>query len=107
MSTIYAYDNSDFEEIVLYKNAQNVVLNLVGHTSVIKVSKYYGSAVTVTINGTIQAPSTNGIFKYNATASQLATLEYGTNVYTRYLYDSLGKTVSVINGSFILIPTVV
>lgn len=106
MSTIYAYDNSDFEEIVLYKNAQGAVMNLTGHTSVIKASKYYGSAVTLTINGTIQSPATNGIIKYNATALQLAVLEYGTNVYTRYLYDSLGKTVSVVNGSFVIIPTV-
>jgi hypothetical protein len=106
MSTIYAYDNSNFEEIVLYKNAQGVAMNLTGHTSIIKVTKYYGSSVVVTINGTIQAPSTNGIFKYNATAIQIAALDYGTNVYTRYLYDSLGNTVSVVNGSFVLIPTV-
>lgn len=107
MSTIYAYDNSDFALTVIHTNSLGTAINITGHTSVIKVTKFYGSSVVVSIPGVIQTPASSGTMKYSATALQLSVLEYGTNVYTRYLYDSLGNTVSVVNGSFILIPTVV
>lgn len=107
MNTIYANTKEDFEERALFQNSNGTAMDLTGgYTSTMKVAKYYNSTPIVTITGVPETPETTGIVKYTATALQMSALSYGTHVYTRYLYDPTGKTVSVVTGSFVILPTV-
>lgn len=106
MKTLYLHVGEPFEERVMYKDDDDLPLNVTGHTSQIKIAKYFGDTSPVVVAGTIEAPATNGIFKYTANASAFAGLKFGTHVYTRYLYNSSGAVVSIVNGQLSLIPTV-
>lgn len=106
-NTIYANTKEDFEERALFQDFNGVTMDLTGtYTANMKVAKYYNSTPIVTITGAVETPATSGIVKYTATASQMSVLGYGTHVYTRYLYDSTGKAISVVSGSFVIVPTV-
>lgn len=107
MTTIYAIAKENFEERALFQNPNGTTMDLTGaYTSVMKVAKYYDSTPIVTISGAIESPATGGIVKYTATPMQMSALGFGTHVYTRYLYDPTGKTVSVVSGNFVIIPSV-
>ena len=107
MTTLYAYKGKDFTENAIYLNANGTPMNVTGLTSQIKIAKYFNSTEdNLTISGAIVSPATSGTFLYTTTKELLSALNYGTHVYSRYLYDSLGKTMSVVNGNFIIIPTV-
>lgn len=105
-NTIYAVTTDEFFERVQYTNADGTVKDLTGHTSRIKVTKYYGSSLAITIQGVVEAPAVNGIVKYEAPSAIWAATEYGAHVYSRYLYDATNKVVDVVNGELILIPAV-
>lgn len=106
MKTLYLHISEPFEERVMYKDDDNLPLNVTGHTSQIKIAKYFGDTSPIVVAGTIETPATNGIFKYSAAASAFTNLKFGTHVYTRYLYNSTGAVVSIVNGQLSLIPTV-
>lgn len=106
MKTLYLHVGEPFSERVMYKDDDDLPLNVTGHTSQIKIAKYFGDTTPIVVNGTILAPATNGIFNYAANASEFANLKFGTHVYTRYLYNSSNAVVSIVNGQLSLIPTV-
>jgi uncharacterized membrane protein len=107
MTTLYATRTESFEERALFENADGTPKDLTGtFTSFIRVAKYYNTTPIVTISGTIDTPATLGTIKYTATALQMSALDYGSHVYTRYLYDVTGTAVSVVSGSFVIIPSV-
>lgn len=106
MKTLYLHVGEPFDERVMYKDDDNVTLNVTNHTSQIKIAKYFGDTAPIVVAGTIETPATNGIFRYTAAASVFAGLKFGTHVYTRYLYNSTGAVVSIVNGQISLIPTV-
>ena len=105
-NTIYTINKDEFFEQVLYKNLDGSVKDLTGHTSLIRVTKYYGSANTISINGTIELPATSGIVRYNAPFTIWNNVDAGAYVYSRHLYDNLDKVVDVVSGDLILIPAV-
>lgn len=107
MTTLYAYQGKNFTENAVFLNDSGTPINVAGHTSYLKIAKYYGASEdTLTVNGTIVAPSTSGVFSYSATKENILTLQYGKHVYTRYLVDSLGNVVNVSSGDFVIIPSV-
>jgi hypothetical protein len=120
-TTLYHTANSVFLERALYENKDGTVKNVSGHTSFIKVGKYYGDGLSVTIPGAFFTDGTDGIFAYTVSADVLAVLGFGAHVYSRYLVEDTlppvepidpedeplpGKVVSVVSGSFIIIPAV-
>lgn len=105
-TTIYAVNKDEFFERVLYENPDGSVKDLTGHSSLIRVTKYYGSSNTISINGTVETPATNGIVKYEAPFTIWNNVTAGAYVYSRYLYDNTGKVVDVVSGDLILIPAV-
>ncbi len=105
-NTIYAVTTDEFFERIQYKNADGTVKDLTGHTSLTKITKYYGSNLAISIQGVVETPATDGIVKYEAAASIWSATEYGAHVYSRYLYDATNKVVDVVNGDLILIPAV-
>ena len=106
-ATIYTQLGKDFLERALFENEAGAPMDLTGgYTTEIKVAKFYGQTATVTIPGVIEIPETNGIAKYELDAVSMEVLGFGTFVYTRYLYDSLGNTSAVVSGSFVVVPSV-
>lgn len=105
-NTIYAINKDEFFERVLYENPDGSVKDITGHTSNIKVTKYFGSTQVITITGVIEAPATNGIVRYEAPIATWNNVIPGAYVYSRYLYDGTGKVVDVVTGDLILIPAV-
>jgi hypothetical protein len=108
MTTLYAYQGKDFEENAVFLNNNGTAFNVTNHTSYLKVAKYYNAdpTETITINGTIVPPATNGTFNYVLLKNSLLNLKSGNHVYTRYLLDSTGKVVTVDSGDFVVIPAV-
>ena len=107
-TTLYAYQGKDFEENALFLDEYGAVKNIEGHSSYIKVAKHYGADPEnkLTIPGQILPPASNGIFYYTLPKETILTLEYGSNVYTRYLINAFGEVVNVVSGEFIIIPSV-
>lgn len=105
-NTIYAINKDEFFERVLYENPDGSVKDITGHTSLIRITKYFGSSAVIIINGAIEAPATNGIMKYEAPISTWTNITPGAYVYSRYLYDADDKVVDVVTGDLILIPAV-
>jgi hypothetical protein len=121
MKILYHTANSDFKERTLYENKDGSVKNVTNHSSYIKVAKYYGATPSVTIPGVFFTDGEDGIFSYTGTSSSLSVLGTGAFVYSRYLVEDPeepevppeegeepvpGKIVSVVSGSFIIIPAV-
>jgi hypothetical protein len=107
-TTLYAYQGKNFEESAVFLNDLGAPLDVTGHTSYLKVAKSYGSdpANTLTINGVIVTPASNGVFYYTATKENILTLSSGTHVYTRYLLNSSNAVVNIVSGEFVIIPSV-
>lgn len=106
--TLYAYQGKDFTESAIFLNAQGLPINVLNHTSYIKVAKYYEApqASVITINGAAVTPTTLGIFEYAASKETILLLKHGSNVYTRYLLDEQNEVINVVSGEFIVIPSV-
>lgn len=105
-NTLYHTLGESFFERSLYENSDCTVKNVSGHTSYIKVAKYYESAAILTIPGALETNGTDGIFKYELAATNFASIQHGTYVYSRYLLDATPKIVSVVSGTLVLIPSV-
>lgn len=107
MTTLYAYQGKDFSENAIYLDSSGNPMNVIGHTSYIKIAKYYDSTEdTLTVNGTIVSPSTSGIFFYTSPKANISAMKHGNHVYTRYLVDSSNNVISVVSGDFVVVPAV-
>jgi hypothetical protein len=105
MSTLYAFANNEFKDVVVFKDDADDPLDITGHTCEIRVAKYYNSETFMEDTATIVGSPLNGTFEFVVPAVDM-TVPSGANVYTRILKDALGKPVSIQNGAFIVMPTV-
>ena len=104
--TLYTVNKEDFFERKAYLNEDGTPKDLTGYTSLIRITKYYGSTNIIVIGGVVEIPTTNGFVKYEAPHTVWNNVTPGAYVYSRYLYDSTNKVVDIVSGDLILIPAV-
>lgn len=106
MSTLYASKAEYFTDTTQYLSDTGTPINVTGHTTYIKIAKFYDLPSLVTIPGSV-INGVQGQVRYECQPTAFAGLNVGTYFYTRYLVDATNTVVSVDNGSFVLTPAVI
>ena len=102
VSNIVINQGADFSQVFNLSDASNDKFDLTNFVLSAQMRKHAGSSVSVNLNPTLVAPSTQGGVRITLTDTQTSALKSGRYVYDILITDTFGIKTRVVEGSAIV-----